>query len=421
MNKRQVFTMIVSAAVLGAFSAPSAVDAAPSEVIYRGNPEGNEVALTFDDRANGMNVPSILQTLEDYDVTATFFIASYEDADQIPYIQDIVEAGHQIGNHSTTHPYFTELSAFQMREQLESNEDFIQNASGETTKPFFRPPYGDYDSEVLEVAGDEGYSHTIMWTIDTLDWQGISSYEISQTVINNISPGGIVLMHTGSNAPGTPDALPDIISNLDARGYEFVTVEEMVDTGSSGESGSTRYTVQAGDTLSAIASQYGTTVDAIVSANNIADANFIVTGQTLTIPGTDGNSGGDSSPDGSNGSDGSQAATYTVQAGDTLWAIANEYGSTVDAIATENNISNPDLISVGQTLTIPGTSSDDGSSPDDADSGSNGSSAVTYTVEAGDTLWAIANEYGTTVNAITSENNISDPDFITVGQQITIP
>ncbi|MDZ7836072.1 MAG: LysM peptidoglycan-binding domain-containing protein [Alkalibacterium sp.] len=128
-----------------------------------------------------------------------------------------------------------------------------------------------------------------------------------------------------------------------------------MDTGGSGESGSTRYTVQAGDTLSAIAGQYGTTVDAIVSANSIADASFIVTGQTLTIPGTGGNGGGDSSPDGSNGSDGSQAATYTVQAGDTLWAVANEYGSTVDAIATENNISNPDLISIGQTLTIPGT------------------------------------------------------------------
>ncbi|MDZ7836073.1 MAG: hypothetical protein U5K84_12850 [Alkalibacterium sp.] len=56
--------------------------------------------------------------------------------------------------------------------------------------------------KLLEVAGEEGYSHTIMWTIDTLDWQGISSYEISRTVINNISPGGIVLMHTGSNAPG---------------------------------------------------------------------------------------------------------------------------------------------------------------------------------------------------------------------------
>ncbi|MDZ7836210.1 MAG: LysM peptidoglycan-binding domain-containing protein [Alkalibacterium sp.] len=381
-------------------------------MIYRGNSDNNEVALTFDDRANGMNVPSILQTLEDYDVTATFFIASYEDADQIP-----IHSGYRRSRSSDRQPLdnssriLAELSAFQMREQLKSNEDFIQNASGETTKPFFRPPYGDYDSEVLEVAGEEGYSHTIMWTIDTLDWQGISSYEISQTVINNISPGGIVLMHTGSNAPGTPDALPDIITNLDDRGYEFVTVEEIVDTGGSGESGSTRYTVQAGDTLSAIAGQYGTTVDAIVSANSIADASFIVTGQTLTIPGTGGNGGGDSSPDGSNGSDGSQAATYTVQAGDTLWAVANEYGSTVDAIATENNISNPDLISIGQTSTIPGTSTGgNGSSQDGNGSGNNGSSADTYIVEAGDTLWAIANEYGTSVNAIASENNISNPD-----------
>lgn len=423
MKKRQSLTMLISATALGVFSAASSVHAAPSEVIYSGDADSNEVALTFDDRANGMNVPSILQTLDDFDISATFFIASYGDEDQIPYIQDIVDQGHQVGNHTYNHPHLTDLSDAQIRNQLESNENFIQNAIGESTKPFFRPAYGDYNQRVLDVVGDMGYSQSIMWSIDTLDWTGNSSDEIVQRVMDGIAPGGIVLMHTGSHASGTTEALPEIITNLDNMGYEFVTIEEMVGTGSpGGETGSTTYTVQAGDTLSAIASEYGTTVDAIASANNISDANFIVTGQTLTIPGTggdNGSDGGDSTPD---EPEQPSTTTYTVEAGDTLWAIASEYNTSVHAIVAENNISNPDFISVGQTLTLPG--SDNGSGGDsspDGSNGSDGSDSTTYTVESGDTLWAIANDYNTSVSALASENNISNPDFISVGQVITIP
>ncbi|SFC75076.1 Peptidoglycan/xylan/chitin deacetylase, PgdA/CDA1 family [Alkalibacterium subtropicum] len=417
MKKRQSLTLLLSAAALSLFSAASSVHAAPSEVIYSGDGNSNEVALTFDDRANGMNVPAILQTLEAYNVPATFFIASYGDEDQIPYIQEIVAQGHQIGNHSYSHPYFTELSDYQMRNQLESNEAFIQNASGESTGTFFRPPYGDYNSDVLQTAGDAGYTNTIMWSVDTLDWTGNSSDEIVQRVMDGIAPGGIVLMHTGSNAPGTTEALPEIIENLDAMGYAFVTIEEMVGSDhTGGETGATMYTIQPGDTLSAIAGQYGTTVDALASANNISDPNFIVAGQTLTIPGTGGgNGGGETTPD---EPDQPSASTYTVEAGDTLGAIASDYDTTVEAIASENNISNPDLIFVGQTLTLPGSSDGGGhTSPDDSDD----TDTTTYTVESGDTLWAIANRYNTSVSALASENNISNPDFITVGQIITIP
>lgn len=168
------------------------------------------------------------------------------------------------------------------------------------------------------------------------------------------------------------------------------------------------YTVQSGDTLSVIAQQHGTTVDTLATENNISNPDFISIGQTLTIPGTDGN-GGETTPDEPTSS------TYTVQSGDTLSAIAGQYGTTVNALASENNISNPNLISIGQVLTIPGVDGNgEETTPDEPTSS-------TYTVQSGDTLSAIASQYGTTVNALASENNISNPNLISVGQTLTIP
>ena len=169
------------------------------------------------------------------------------------------------------------------------------------------------------------------------------------------------------------------------------------------------YVVQSGDTLSQIAQDYDTTVNAIASENNILNPDFIVTGQTLTIPGTNGSDGSD---------DTSSSTSYTVQSGDTLSQIAQDYGTTVDALASENNIANPNLIYVGQVIDIPGT---DGNGGSDGGSGEDTSSGSTYTVQSGDTLSVIARDYGTTVDALASANNISNPNLIYVGQVLEIP
>ncbi|MCA9960313.1 MAG: LysM peptidoglycan-binding domain-containing protein, partial [Anaerolineales bacterium] len=112
------------------------------------------------------------------------------------------------------------------------------------------------------------------------------------------------------------------------------------------------YTVQAGDTLSALAQRFGTTVEAIVAANNITNPNLINVGQVLEIPGdgaTEPPPTGDPSPP-------STPGTYTVQSGDTLFRIATRFGTTVEAIVAANNIANANLINVGQVLIIPGGS-----------------------------------------------------------------
>ena len=142
------------------------------------------------------------------------------------------------------------------------------------------------------------------------------------------------------------------------------------------------YTVQAGDTLTAIANKYGTTVDSLVALNNIADKNKIYVGQVLKISGTTSNN----------------SITYTVQAGDTLSGIASRFGTTYQELARINNISNPNLIYVGQVIKI------------------NEVSSNTYTVQKGDTLSEIAQKYNTTVSELAQKNGIADINKIYIGQ-----
>lgn len=146
------------------------------------------------------------------------------------------------------------------------------------------------------------------------------------------------------------------------------------------------YTVQAGDTLTAIANKYGTTVDSLVALNNIADKNKIYVGQVLKISGTTSNN----------------SITYTVQAGDTLSGIASRFGTTYQELARINNISNPNLIYVGQVIKV------------------NGVSSNTYIVQKGDTLSEIAQKYNTTVSELASKNGIADINKIYIGQVLTI-
>lgn len=146
------------------------------------------------------------------------------------------------------------------------------------------------------------------------------------------------------------------------------------------------YTVQAGDTLTAIANKYGTTVDSLVALNSIADKNKIYVGQILKISGTTSNN----------------STSYTVQAGDTLSGIASKFGTTYQELARINNISNPNLIYVGQVIKI------------------NGVSSNTYTVQKGDTLSEIAQKYNTTVSELASKNGIADINKIYIGQILKI-
>ncbi len=216
---------------LSALSPPSV--SASSTVISKVSTTKKVVALTFDDCYSSTNVNAILSILQANGIKATFFIVGDAAANNPGIVRAIHNAGMEIGNHSYTHASYTSLSSSSMIYDLNRCNNVISSITGESTKPLFRPPGGAYNSNVLSTVGSAGYTRTIMWNIDTNDWRGYSASYIYSTVVNNVSPGSIVLMHALSTAPNTKYALQDIIDTLTSRGYSFATVSGLI-AGSSG-------------------------------------------------------------------------------------------------------------------------------------------------------------------------------------------
>jgi len=239
---------------LSALSPPAVY--ASSTAINKVNTSSNVVALTFDDCYSSANVNAILSILQQNGIKATFFIVGDAAANNPGIVRAIDNAGMEIGNHSYTHTSYTSLSYSSMQNDLSRTENVISSITGKSTRPLFRPPGGGYNSSVLSAVGDAGYSRTIMWNIDTNDWRGYSASYIYSTVVNNISPGSIVLMHALSTAPNTKYALQDIINTLTSRGYSFTTVSGLL----AGSSGSYSSGSSSGSSYSSSGSASGSTV-----------------------------------------------------------------------------------------------------------------------------------------------------------------
>lgn len=181
------------------------------------------------------------------------------------------------------------------------------------------------------------------------------------------------------------------------------------------EASAASYTVKSGDTLSGIANQYNTTVNQIVSLNQLSNPNLIYVGQVLKLKNSQTTNSSSSS---SSSTAATTVGTYTVKAGDTLSAIASRYSTSSSTLASLNSLSNPNLIYVGQVLKVSSNAST--SSSTNSSANSTVTTAASYTVKAGDTLSAIAAKYGTTYQALASTNSISNPNDIYVGQVIKV-
>jgi len=185
------------------------------------------VALTFDAGSSAEPVPQILRALAERGLHCTFFLTGQWIERYPDSARQIAEAGHELGNHSWSHPAFTSLSDEQIREQLRRTEGIARRVCGRSTKPLFRPPFGARDERVRSVVAEEGYL-TIYWTVDSWDSvkKDITPQMITDRVMRRIRPGAIVLMHCGSEA--TARALPQLLNALDAQGYRVVTVGELL-------------------------------------------------------------------------------------------------------------------------------------------------------------------------------------------------
>jgi len=197
-------------------------------VVRRGDASRMVVALTFDAGADAGYTSQILDTLSANGIVAGFGMTG-RWAEQYPQLLGrIVDEGHELINHSYDHQSFTgystdsePLSQAGRWAQLDRTEAIVQQLTGATTLPYFRPPYGDYDASVNADVGARGYRYNVMWTVDSLGWNGLSADEIVARCLSLAEPGAVYIFHVGSQSQDGP-ALQRVIDGLRAAGYTFV-------------------------------------------------------------------------------------------------------------------------------------------------------------------------------------------------------
>lgn len=189
------------------------------------NHQGNTLTITFDDGPDDKHVPVILDILQHYGVPATFFCIGEHVSRHPDVLLRMLQQGHTVANHSWNHPHLTQLSDADIEWQLESTSKCMQEVTGLRPR-FFRPPYGNTDARVENVARCLSYQ-TVLWDVDSVDWSGISGPEIAANVLPKLRSGAIILHHSSGNVAGTVEALPYIIEVAKAMNYTFIKLEEL--------------------------------------------------------------------------------------------------------------------------------------------------------------------------------------------------
>lgn len=203
-----------------------------SRVYWWGDKRKKEVALTFDDGPTAVYTPKILQILEQYDIKATFFMIGSQ-VEQFPQIAlKVVEQGHCIGNHSYSHTNLYTIEEIRDKKELIiSDIDKARQAIEQITHvqtSFYRSPYNYLKGDLLEILNKRNY-RTISWSYAPGDWKSLSSDTITKNVLDNTRNGYIILLHDGGgDRRQTIQALPSIIKGLKDKGFQLVTVEELL-------------------------------------------------------------------------------------------------------------------------------------------------------------------------------------------------
>lgn len=183
-----------------------------------------KIAISFDAAWGSDKTQSIINVLKEHNIKATFFLVGMWVDKNPDLVKVIDESGFEIGTHSNLHPDFAKLDKTQIQLELSTSITKIKNITGKEVK-FFRAPFGSYNNLVLNTAKELNLK-TIQWDVDSLDWKGISSSEITKNIITKTKSGSIILCH--NNADHIVESLPSVILTLKQRGYEFVTLSELV-------------------------------------------------------------------------------------------------------------------------------------------------------------------------------------------------
>lgn len=194
--------------------------------IYSVDTEENKIALSFDAAWGADDFESIMETLEKHQVHVTFFMTGGWVETYPECVKELVERGHDLGNHSEHHYDMPTLSKSEQKEELLSVHEKVKELTGYEMF-LFRPPYGSYDNNLINTAYEIGY-YPIQWSVDSLDWKDYGVDSIIRTVCEHkaLGPGAIILCHNG--AKYTAQALDTMLTNLEEQGYEIVPISELI-------------------------------------------------------------------------------------------------------------------------------------------------------------------------------------------------
>ncbi|XJZ28545.1 polysaccharide deacetylase family protein [Bacillota bacterium Lsc_1132] len=196
----------------------------PPSPVYRGHPDKPMVSFLINVAWGNEYLSSILATLKKHNVSATFFLEGNWVKKNPDLAKIIVDAGHEVGNHSYSHPDMKRLPASRIREELERTNEVIEATTGVKSE-WFAPPSGSYRDETVKIA-DELKMKTVMWTVDTIDWQKPSPDVLIQRVMAKVSNGSLILMHP---TDATARSLDRLITLIEQKGLELGTVSRLMD------------------------------------------------------------------------------------------------------------------------------------------------------------------------------------------------
>lgn len=189
------------------------------------NVDGPFIALTFDDGPHPEHTPKLLDELKKRNVKATFFLVGQCAAEYPDLVKRIVDEGHEVANHSWSHPALSKLGAEGVRKQMENTNDAIRRACG-VTPTLMRPPYGATNASLNRRLAENYGMKVILWSVDPLDWKYRNPTRVFNSIVQNTRPGSIILAHDIHGT--TVAAMPQTMDALLAKGFKFLTVSELI-------------------------------------------------------------------------------------------------------------------------------------------------------------------------------------------------
>ncbi len=195
--------------------------------VYSVSRDDKVISISFDAAWGGSQTIPLLDLLDKYNVKTTFFLVGFW-VDKYPeLVKEMVARGHEIGNHSQSHPHMSQLSEEKIREELRIMSDKVERITG-VRPTLFRPPYGDYNDKVVITSRAAGYE-VVQWSIDSLDWKNRGVADIIKQCTTKVQNGDIVLFH--NDAQYVLSALPDVIEHYQGLGYKIVPVSQILLSG----------------------------------------------------------------------------------------------------------------------------------------------------------------------------------------------